>query len=65
MITKFTETEYAQEPQVLENIVRAALHELADGNYPGGDDIPVELIKAAGDDAVTAITRLCRRILGN
>jgi len=38
---------------VLESIVYAALHELADGKVPGVDDIPVELIKAAGDDAAS------------
>jgi len=65
MSTKFTETEYVQEPQVLESEVRSALHELADGKAPGGYDIPVELINAAGDDAVTAITRICRRIWEN
>jgi len=63
MTTKFTEAEYVQESQVLESEIHAGLHELANGKAPGGDGIPVELIKAAGNDAVTANTRLCRRII--
>jgi len=62
MTTKFAKADYVEEPQGLESEICAALHDLADGEAPGGDDIPAELIKATGNDAVKAIPRLCRQI---
>ena len=62
MTTRFVELEYVQDPHVMESEVRAALYDLQDRKAPDGDDIPVELIKDAGDEVITIITRLCRRI---
>ena len=50
------------EPNILEEEVRLALKELANNKSPGVDNIPIELVKAAGEDGIKIITTLCRKI---
>jgi len=42
--------------------VRKALWEIAGNNATGVDELPIELIKAAGKAAITALTALCQQI---
>ena len=50
------------EPNILEEEVRLALKELANNKSPGVDNIPMELVKAAGENGIKIITTLCRKI---
>ena len=50
------------EPAILECEVRSALQSLANGKTAGCDNIPIELIKEGGEEAVKVITRLCNMI---
>ena len=50
------------EPNILEEEVRLALKELANNKSPGVDNIPIELVKAAGENGIKIITTLCRKI---
>ena len=50
------------EPCIMRDEVRHALKSLANDKAPGCDDIPIELLKAAGEEAITAITELCNKI---
>jgi len=42
--------------------VRKALWEIAGNKATGVDELPIELIKAAGKAAITALTALCQQI---
>ena len=50
------------EPNILEEEVRLALKELANNKSPGVDNIPIELVKAAGENGIKIITTLRRKI---
>lgn len=65
MIETHIEREYSKEPMVLESEVRWAIKELANGKSPGVDDIPIELIKVAGDEAIQVLTALCQLVWKN
>ena len=53
---------YTQEPLVTKSEVRKALQEITGNKATGVDELPVELIKAAGEVAITALTALCQQI---
>lgn len=53
------------EPTILECEVRSALQSLANGKTAGSDNIPIELIKEGGEEAVKVITKLCNKIWQN
>ena len=42
--------------------VRRALREITGNKATGVDELPIELIKAAGEAAITALTALCQQI---
>ena len=50
------------EPNILEEEVRLALKKLANNKSPGVDNIPIELVKIAGENGIKIITTLCRKI---
>jgi hypothetical protein len=60
--TYFREIEYTQEPSVVQSEVRKALQDIAGKKATGVDDLSIELIKEAGEPAVTALTVLCQQI---
>ena len=45
--------------------VRKTLREIAEYKATGVDKLPIELIKGAGEAAITALTALCQQIWGN
>jgi hypothetical protein len=58
----FQEKTCTQEPVVTESEVRKALQEITGNKATGVDELPIELIKAAGEPAITALTALCQQI---
>jgi len=42
--------------------VRKALQEITGNKVTGADELPIELIKAAGEAAITGLTALCQQI---
>jgi hypothetical protein len=42
--------------------VRKALREITGNKSTGADELPIELIKAAGEAAITVLTALCQQI---
>jgi hypothetical protein len=42
--------------------IRKALREIAGNKATGVDELPIELIKAAGEATITALTALCQQI---
>jgi hypothetical protein len=42
--------------------VRKALREITGNKATGADELPIELIKAAGDAAITGLTALCQHM---
>jgi hypothetical protein len=58
----FQEKTYTQEPLVIESKVRKALQEITGNKATGVDELPIELINAAGEKAITALTTLCQQI---
>jgi hypothetical protein len=46
----------------MESEVRKALQGIAGRKAMGVDSLPIELIKAAGEPAITALTALCHQI---
>ena len=58
----FVVPKYEDEPTILEREVHSALFDVANGKSTGGDNIPIELIKAGGDNAVKILTKLCNLI---
>jgi hypothetical protein len=55
---EFQEKTYTQESLVMTSEVRKALWEVT-----GIDKMPIELIKAAGEAVITALTALCQQWL--
>jgi hypothetical protein len=60
---EFQEKAYTQEPLVMKSEVRKALQEITGNKATVVDELPIELIKAAGEAAITALTALCQQIL--
>ena len=61
----FTEEIHEKEPAILHSEVRSALKEIAAGKTPGSDEIPIELIKELGENAIPILTDLCNKIWMN
>jgi hypothetical protein len=59
------EITYHQEPLVMESEVRKSLQGIAGRKAMGVDNLLIELIKAAGEPAITALTVLCQQIWSN
>ena len=55
----FVETGYEDEPEVLVSEVNDALRHISNIKAAGGDDIPIELLNAGGDEAVKVLTTMC------
>ena len=55
-------TEYEDEPTILESEIRWPLNKVANGKAPGVDNIPIELLKAAGDEGAKVLTGTCQHI---
>ena len=47
---------------ILESEVRKALHFIKNRKAPGVDNIPVELLKGVGDEAIKVLTALCQQV---
>jgi hypothetical protein len=60
--TEFKEKAHIQEPLVMKSEVRKALQEITGNKATGVDELLIELIKAAGEAAITALTALCQQI---
>jgi len=58
----FVLKEYSEEPQILESEIRGALHDISNKKSPGCNGIPIEIMKAAGEDGIHALIILCRKI---
>jgi len=58
----FVQQEYEIEPMILKSEVRKALNEIKYGKAPGHDEIPIELFKEGGEEAIEILTQLCQRI---
>jgi hypothetical protein len=56
------EKTYTQEPLVMGSEVQKALWEVTGNKAVGIDELPIELIKAAGKAAITTLTALCQQI---
>ena len=54
--------EYDREPPPLRSEVEWALGNIGNGKAPGMDDIPIELWKAAGEEGVDILWRICKLI---
>ena len=58
----FQEKAYTQEPLVMKSEVRKALREITGNKATSIDELPIELIKAASEAAIRALTALCQQI---
>ena len=47
------------EPEVLESEIKDALRHISNRKAAGIDDIPIELLKAGGEEAVKVLTNMC------
>ncbi|BFY99356.1 hypothetical protein BsWGS_02396 [Bradybaena similaris] len=56
------DTEFEQEPDILEDEVKWAIKNLTKNKSPGVDEIPNELIKEAGEEIIKPIRILCIEI---
>ena len=54
--------EYEEEPPIMKEEVKNALHSLANRKAPGFDDIPIELWKNLDDECIDLLTKLCQNI---
>ena len=54
--------DYDREPPPLRSEVEWALGNIGNGKAPGMDDIPIELWKAAGEEGVDILWRICKLI---
>ena len=57
-----TNDEYEDEPDVLEIEVNEAIQHISNRKAPGCDRIPIEFLKAGGDEAIRVMTNLCNSI---
>ena len=55
-------TDDEESPAILKREVEVAVRSLKAGKSPGVDNVPAELVKAAGEEAVEALTVLCQKI---
>ena len=62
MTDVFTETDYDDEPLILEGEVKKALNSISNQKSPGIDSIPIELVKAGNDAMIKVITSLCNKV---
>ena len=53
---------YEDEPDVLEIEVNEAIQHISNRKAPGCDGIPIEFLKAGGDEAIRVMTNLCNSI---
>ena len=53
---------YEKEPDILASEERKALQEIKNSKSPSCDNIPIELIKAAGEEGIKIMTILCNKI---
>ena len=58
----FNENIYEDEPEVMEIEVKEALRHISNRKSAGCDGIPIELLKAGGEEAVKVMTGLCKCI---
>ena len=58
----FNENIYEDEPEVMEIEVKEALRHISNRKSAGCDGIPIELLKAGGEEAVKVVTDLCNCI---
>ena len=58
----FNENIYEDEPEVMEIEVKEALRHISNRKSAGCDGIPIELLKAGGEEAVKVMTGLCNCI---
>ena len=58
----FQEREYVREPSVSHAEVRKAINEIKSSKAPGSDGIPIELLKATGEEGIHVMTTLCQQI---
>ena len=58
----FQEVPFSQEPIVTENEIKTAMRSIANEKSAGVDNIPIELFKSVGDEAVRLLTVLCQKI---
>jgi hypothetical protein len=61
----FQDQTYTQKPMVMKCELRKALREITGNKATGADELPVELIKAAGEAVITVLTALCLQIWEN
>jgi len=58
----FTGTGYALEQGITQAEVEKALHGTKNSKSPGSDDIPIELIKSAGEEGARVMRALCQKV---
>jgi len=58
----FQDQAYTQEPIVMKCAVRKALREITGNKATDADELPIELIKEAGEAAIIGLTALCQQI---
>jgi hypothetical protein len=58
----FQDQTYSQGPMVMKCEVREARREITGNKATGADELRIELIKAAGEAAITVLTALCQQI---
>ena len=57
-----TQTDTEDDHPILHREVEAAAQSLKKGKSAGVDNIPAELVKAGGEDLITALTTICNKI---
>ena len=65
MTTIYETKECEEEATILEGEVRKALKALSNGNSPGSDGIPIELLKEVDEEAIKVLTAICQHIFIN
>ena len=58
-----TQTNTEDDYPILRSEVEAAVQSLKKGKSAGVDNIPAEPVQAGGEDAITALTTICNKIL--
>ena len=62
MEREFVEMPYQDEPTVIRCEMEKALKDTAGRKAIGVDDLPIELLKEAGEEAIDVLTALCQKI---